>query len=84
MVPQVSPLVQAFLTAMGRSINLSSVRECWPVKNDLMPRQPMNLLWARITHCLDKVAMQSPSTVAWDKFLERRLPPLFTGVDGGS
>ena len=68
MVPQVSPLVRAFLTAMGRNVNLSSVKECWPVKNDLVPRQPMNLLQARITHCLDNVAMRSPSTVAWDMF----------------
>ena len=28
----------------------------------------MNLVWARITHCLDKVATQSPSTIAWDMF----------------
>ena len=68
MVPQVSPLVQAFLTTMGRSISPSSVRECWPSKNDIVPRQPMNLVWAHITHCLDKVAMRSPSTVAWDMF----------------
>ena len=57
MVPKVSPLVLAFLTAMGRSVNPSSVRECWPPKNDIIPRQPMNPLRARITHCLDKAAM---------------------------
>ena len=68
MIPQVSPLVQAFLTATGRSVNLSSVRECWPVKNDLVPKEPMNPLRACITHCLDKVATRSPSTVAWDLF----------------
>ena len=56
MVPKVSPLVLAFLTAMGRSVNPSLVRECWPSKNDIIPRQPMNPLRARITHCLDKVA----------------------------
>ena len=68
MVPQVSPLVQAFLTAMGRSVNPSSVRECWPSKNDIIPRQPMNIVRAHITHCLDKAATQSPSTIAWDMF----------------
>ena len=68
MVPQVSPLVQAFLTAMGRSVSPSSVRECWLSKNDIIPRQPMNIVWARITHCLDKAAMRSPSTIAWDMF----------------
>ena len=68
MVPQVSPLVQAFLTTMGRSVSPSSVRECWPSKNDIVPRQPMNIVRARITHCLDKAAMQSPSTIAWDMF----------------
>ena len=64
MVPQVSPLVQAFLTTTGRSVSPSSVRECWLSKNDIVPRQPMNIVRARITHCLDKVAMQSPSTIA--------------------
>ena len=68
MVPQVSPLVMAFLTAMGGSVSPSSVRECWPSKNDIIPRQPMNPLWARITHCLDKAATRSPSTMAWDMF----------------
>ena len=68
MVPKVSPLVLAFLTTMGRSVNPSSVRECWPAKNDIIPRQPMNLLWARITHCLDKAATRSPSAIAWDMF----------------
>ena len=28
----------------------------------------MNPLWARITHCLDKAATQSPSAIAWDMF----------------
>ena len=68
MVPQVSPVVQAFLTTMGRSISPSSMRECWPSKNDIVPRQPMNLVRACITHCLDKVATRSPSTIAWDMF----------------
>ena len=68
MVPKVSPLVLAFLTMTGRSVNPSSARECWSAKNDIIPRQPMNPLWARITHCLDKVATQSPSATAWDMF----------------
>ena len=68
MVPKVSPLVLAFLTTMGRSVNPSSARECWPAKNDIIPRQPMNPLRARITHCLDKAAMRSPSAIAWDMF----------------
>ena len=57
MVLKVSPLVLAFLTATGRSVNPSLVRECWPSENDIIPRQPMNPLRASITHCLDKVAM---------------------------
>ena len=68
MVPKVSPLVLAFLTATGRSVNPSSVRECWPSENDIIPRQPMNPLWACITHCLDKAATRSPSAIAWDMF----------------
>ena len=68
MVLQVSPLVQACLTATGRCVSPSCVRECWPSKNDIVPRQPMNIVQARITHCLDKAAMRSPSTIAWDMF----------------
>ena len=56
MVPQVSPLVQAFLTATGIRVSPLSVRECWLSRNDIIPRQPMNILRARITHCLDNVA----------------------------
>ena len=69
MVPQVSPLVQAFLTTTGRIVSPSSMRECWPLKNDIVPRQPINIVWACITHCLDNVAMRSPSTIAWDMFV---------------
>ena len=68
MAPQVSPLVQAFLSAMGRCVSPSIVSECWPLKNNIIPRQPTNEVRARITYCLDKVAMQSPSTIAWDMF----------------
>ena len=68
MAPQVSPLVEAFLSTTGRCVSPSIVRECWPLKHDIMPRQPTNEVWARITHCLDKVATRSPSTIAWDMF----------------
>ena len=68
MAPQVSPLVQAFLSATGRHVSPSIVRECWPPKHDIVPRQPTNEVRARITYCLDKVAMLSPSTIAWDIF----------------
>ena len=69
MVPQVSPLVQAFLATTGRRVSPSLVRECWPSKNDIIPKQPINTVRARITHCLDNVAMRSPSTVTWDMFV---------------
>ena len=68
MVPKVSPLVLAFLTMTGRSVNPLSARECWPAENDIIPRQPMNPLRAHITHCLDKAATRSPSALAWDMF----------------
>ena len=57
MAPQVSPLVQAFLSTTRKCVSLSIVRECWPPKHDIIPRQPMNEVRARITYCLDKVAM---------------------------
>ena len=68
MVPKVSSLVLVFLTTTGRSVNPSLVRECWPPKNDIIPRQPMDPLRAHITHCLDNTATRSPSAIAWDMF----------------
>ena len=68
MAPCVSPLTQAFLSATGRHISPSILRECWPPKHDIVPRQPMSEIWACITRCLDQVTMWSPSNIAWDIF----------------
>ena len=38
--PAGQPSGTGILTAMGRSVSPSSVRECWPSKNDIVPRQP--------------------------------------------
>ena len=67
--PQVSPLAQAFLSAMGRCVSPSILQECWPPKHDIVPRQPMNEVWAHITHCLDQVAKRSPLNITWDIFM---------------
>ena len=42
MAPCVSPLTQAFLSAMGRCISPSILQECWPPKHDIVLRQPMS------------------------------------------
>ena len=68
MCPRVSPLTQAFLSATGWRISPAILRECWPPKHDIVPRQPMNEVRARVTHCLDQVAMWTPSNIAWDIF----------------
>ena len=68
MAPHVSPLTQAFLSATGRHISPSILWECWPPKHDIVPRQPMSEIRARITRCLDQVATRSPSNIAWDIF----------------
>ena len=68
MSPGVSPLTQAFLSATGRHISPAILRECWPPKHDIVPRQPMNEVRARVTHCLDQVATQTPSNITWDIF----------------
>ena len=57
MAPQVSPLVEAFLSATGRCVSPSILQECWPPKHDIVPRQPMDKVRAHITHCLDQEAM---------------------------
>ena len=69
MAPQVSPLARAFLSTTGRCVSPSTLWECWPPKHNIVPMQPMDEVWAHITQCLDKVAMQSPSYVAWDMFV---------------
>ena len=55
--------------ATGRCVSPSILRECWPLKHDIVPRQLTNEVRAHITYCLDQVAMQSPSTIAWDIFM---------------
>ena len=57
MVPQVSPLVQAFLTATGRHVSPPILCECWPPKCSIIPRQPTDEIQAIITQCLDEDAM---------------------------
>ena len=69
MTPRISPLTQAFLSTVGRQLNPAILWECWPRKHDIVPRQPTNEIQARITHCLDQVAMRSPSNIAWDIFV---------------
>ena len=68
MAPQVSPLVQAFLSATGRCVSPSTLWECWQPKHNIVPMQPMDKVWAHITQCLDEVATQSPSYIVWDMF----------------
>ena len=42
MVPQVSPLVQAFLTTTGRHVSPPILHECWPPEHSIIPRQPVD------------------------------------------
>ena len=81
---RVSPLTQAFLSATGRHISPAILRECWPPKHDIVPRQPMSETWARITHALTKWPRKALQTLlgifSCDRTLikttgERRLPP---------
>ena len=68
MVPQVSPLVQAFLMATGRHMSPHALHECWPLKRSIIPRQLVDETHAVVTQCLDEDAMQKPSYTAWDMF----------------
>ena len=68
MVPQVSPLVQAFLTATGKHVSPCIVHECWPLEHNIIPRQPMDEIQALITQHLDEDAPRKPSYTAWDMF----------------
>ena len=69
MVPQVSPLVQAFLMPTGRHVSPHVLRECWPLEHNIIPRQPIAKIQALITQCLDEDATQKPSYTAWDMFV---------------
>ena len=59
MTPRISPLTQAFLSAAWvDELNPAILRECWLHEDmHIVPRQPTNEIRARITHCLDQVAM---------------------------
>ena len=39
MVPQISPLVQAFLMATGRHVSPHVLHDCWPPEHSIIPRQ---------------------------------------------
>ena len=54
MAPHVSPRTQAFLSTTDRRISPSILRECWPPKHDIVPRQPVSEIRSRITRCLDR------------------------------
>ena len=68
MAPQVSSLAQAFLSTTRRCVSLSILWECWPLKHNIAPRQPVDEVQAHITQYLDEVATQSPSYIVWDIF----------------
>ena len=68
MVPQVSPLVQAFLMATGRRVSPCALCECWPLQHNIIPRQPMDETQALVTQCLDEDATWKPSYIVWDMF----------------
>ena len=69
MVPKVSSLVETFVAAMGiHACPLMLSDRCWPVLHDEMPVQDLKGIKEGIVHRLDKVVMQSPSTIAWDRF----------------
>ena len=68
MVPQVNPLVKAFLVATGRHVSTCAIRECWPLKHSIVPREPVDEIRAVVTQCLNEDAMQKPSYDAWDMF----------------
>ena len=42
MVPQVSPLVDAFLATTRRCVSPSILHECWPLEHTIIPRQPVD------------------------------------------
>ena len=69
MVPQISPLVQAFLVATGRHVDPHILHKCWPPEHSIIPREPSNEIWANITQHLDEDAMRKPSHTVWDIFV---------------
>ena len=68
MVPEISSLVETFMAVTGTHMPLHAVQQCWPIPYDQTPVQDLKGIKEDIVHRLDKVAMQSPSTIAWDRF----------------
>ena len=54
MVPQISPLVQAFLMATRRCMSPCAIHECWPLEHSIIPREPVNKIRAVVTQHLDE------------------------------
>ena len=67
-MPKVSSLVETFLNTTGTRVSPHIIQQCWPMPHDKIPVQSLEGKRESIVHRLDEVAMQCPSTIAWDKF----------------
>ena len=68
MVPQISPLVHAFLAATGRHVSPHAICECWLPEHSIVPKEPMDEIHVIVTQRLDETAMRKLSYTAWDMF----------------
>ena len=68
MVPQISPLVQAFLVATRRRMSPCTICECWLPEHSIVPKEPVDEIHAIVTQHLDENTTRKPSNTVWDMF----------------
>ena len=68
-VSKISRLVEIFLNATGRWVSPNIIWQCWPAQHEDTPVQNLEGFRQGIVCKLDKVVLQCPSSIAWDKFV---------------
>ena len=68
MVPQISPLVSAFLVATGRCMCPCAIHECWPLEHSIISKEPIDEILVIMMQWLDETATWKLSYTVWDIF----------------
>ena len=58
MVPQISPLVSAFLAATRRHVCPCAICKCWPPEHSIIPKEPMDEICTTMVQRLDETTQR--------------------------
>ena len=68
MTPEVTKLMEAFLTTMGARVSPHRIQECWQSLPEKIPSQNTDVVCAMIVVHLDEDALHPLYLTAWDMF----------------